>query len=95
MTFLTIMLGETCSKSAALAICKAGRFVLGIVLCLQYLSVLGLPNTYYGYWFFPIQYNTIQQFFLEKILKHWIILIQIKNQGKIWWGKKYIKGQIH
>ena len=32
---------------------KAGRFVLGIVLCLQYLQVLGLPNTYYEYWYFP------------------------------------------
>ena len=38
---------------------KAGRFVLGIVLYLQYLYVLGLPNTFYGYCYFPntIQYN--------------------------------------
>ena len=41
------------------AVAKAGRFVLGIVLYLQYLSVLGLPNIYYGYCYFPntIQYN--------------------------------------
>ena len=38
---------------------KAGRFVLGIVLYLQYLLELGLPNTCYKYWVFP---NTIQFF---------------------------------
>ena len=43
---------------------KAGRFVLGIVLCLQYLQVLGLPNTYFKYGYFP---NTIQyNIFLKK-----------------------------
>ena len=43
---------------------KAGRFVLGIVLCLQYLQVLGLPNTYFRYGYFP---NTIQyNIFLKK-----------------------------
>ena len=49
---------------------KAGRFVLGIVLYLQYLYVLGLPNTYYGYCYFPntIQYNN---FFEE-------------NSGPVW-----------
>ena len=31
----------------------ARLFVLGIVLGLQYLYISGLPNTYYGYCYFP------------------------------------------
>ena len=57
-------LRHTCYKFHASVSHKAGRFVLGIVLCLQYLQVLGLPNTYFKYGYFP---NTIQyNIFLKK-----------------------------
>ena len=67
-------------------VAKPGRYVLGIVSVLQYLQVLGLPNTtnqfckkYNTIQYGTIRYNFCKRFFVAMVYK----LMIMKNKKRL------------
>jgi len=72
-------------QACAGTLTKPGRYVLGIVSVLQYLKVLGLPNTTYQFCkkYNTIQYDTIHYNFCQFCFVNMVYKLMIMRDKKM------------